>query len=58
MDLFIPLLRANFEFPDTYCYGGDTIFNCSISISISIFGGRDETQITFYQLESWQDFFV
>jgi medium-chain acyl-[acyl-carrier-protein] hydrolase len=54
MDLFLPLLRADFELADTYCYEGDAIFNCPITV----LGGEKDIGISFAQLESWQNFFV
>jgi surfactin synthase thioesterase subunit len=54
MDLFLPLLRADFELADTYCFEGDSVFNCPISV----LGGEEDIDISFAQLESWQNFFV
>jgi surfactin synthase thioesterase subunit len=53
MDLFLPLLRADFELADTYCYNGDLVFDCPISV----LGGKDDVDISFEQLSSWQNFF-
>lgn len=54
MDLFLPVLRADFELSDTYCYNGNAQFNCLITV----LGGINDIDISREQLQSWQDFFV
>ncbi|MBO1255102.1 thioesterase [Alteromonas sp. 5E99-2] len=54
MDLFMPLLRADFELVDTYCYLGTAKLNCQITI----LGGIDDTDISKEQLANWQQFFI
>jgi len=54
MEIFLPLLRADFELADTYYYQEDNVFNCPISV----LGGKDDVAISLEQLQSWQNFFV
>jgi len=53
MELFLPLLKADFEIADRYCYTGKARFNCPISV----FGGEDDVDICISKLNSWGDFF-
>jgi surfactin synthase thioesterase subunit len=53
MELVLPLLRADFEMADTYCYKGNARFNCPITI----LGGKDDS-ITIEQLHNWGQFFT
>jgi len=53
MELFLPLLKADFEIADRYCYTGKVRFNCPISV----FGGEDDVEICLSKLNSWGDFF-
>lgn len=53
MSLCLPLLRADFELSDTYCYTSDTKFDCPISV----LGGDDDTDITHDDLLSWGRYF-
>jgi medium-chain acyl-[acyl-carrier-protein] hydrolase len=53
MDLFLPLLKADFEIADRYYYQGQARFNCSISV----FGGEDDFDISRSMLNSWGDHF-
>jgi medium-chain acyl-[acyl-carrier-protein] hydrolase len=52
MDLFIPLLRADFEIADTYSYQGNEKFDCLLTVL-----GGEEDDITIEQLNSWKKFF-
>ncbi|NRD75046.1 thioesterase [Shewanella sp. VB17] len=53
MELFLPLLRADFEISDRYCYQEDDKY----AVDLTVLGGEDDT-ITFETLESWGDFFT
>jgi len=53
MELFLPLLKADFELADRYYYTGTSGFNCPISV----FGGQDDTGISLSELNSWGDLF-
>ena len=52
MELYLPLLRADFKLADTYQYSSDTVFDCPISV----FGGKDD-DVTRDDLQSWESFF-
>jgi surfactin synthase thioesterase subunit len=54
MDLFLPLLKADFEIADRYLYRGNVRFNCDVSV----FGGEDDIDINLSMLNSWGDFFT
>lgn len=54
MELFLPLLRADFEIADKYCYAATADFNCPISV----LGGEDDIEISLLQLESWGELFT
>ena len=51
MDLFLPLLRADFAVCETYHYSPETPLNCSISA----FGGLQDKEVSYQDLEKWQD---
>jgi surfactin synthase thioesterase subunit len=53
MELFLPLLRADFEIADNYCFTGNVSFNCPIFV----LSGEEDIDITQFHLESWGDFF-
>ncbi|MFT6835423.1 MAG: medium-chain acyl-[acyl-carrier-protein] hydrolase [Francisellaceae bacterium] len=53
MALFLPLLRADFEIADNYCFADKAVFNCPIYV----LSGKDDVDITQFHLESWGDFF-
>ena len=53
MELFLPLLKADFEIADRYCYKGEVRLNCPISV----FGGEYDVDICLSKLNSWGDFF-
>ena len=52
LNLFLPMLKADFEIAHDYCYKGNSIFNCPISV----FGGQDD-EIDTSSLASWEDSF-
>jgi medium-chain acyl-[acyl-carrier-protein] hydrolase len=54
MDLFLPLLKADFEIADNYCYSANNIFHCPITI----FGGESDIEVSLLELTSWGDFFT
>jgi len=54
MELYIPLLRADFQIADTYSCSSDVKFDCPVSV----FGGEDDDEISFSDLSSWNDFFL
>jgi medium-chain acyl-[acyl-carrier-protein] hydrolase len=53
MELFLPLLKADFEIADKYYYQGNTRFNCPISV----LGGEEDVEISLSDLCSWGIFF-
>ncbi|MFT6195460.1 MAG: surfactin synthase thioesterase subunit [Cognaticolwellia sp.] len=53
MELFLPLLRADFEIAYTYSYIGCAIFECPITV----LGGDNDIEITHEHLASWEHFF-
>jgi medium-chain acyl-[acyl-carrier-protein] hydrolase len=53
MELFLPLLKADFEIADRYHYTGEARFNCPISV----LGGEDDVNICLSKLSSWGNFF-
>ncbi|NQY65012.1 MAG: thioesterase [Alteromonadaceae bacterium] len=54
MEIFLPLLRADFEIAHKYCYAGKTIFNCPISV----LGGDNDEDISLLQLNCWDELFT
>lgn len=53
MDLFLPVLRADFEIADTYCTE-KSVVNCPITV----FGGEDDGTTTVQEMEAWQELFA
>jgi surfactin synthase thioesterase subunit len=51
MDLFLPILRADFEMVDTYEYEKDNPLSCPITV----FGGLDDHLTPSFELESWKE---
>ena len=51
MQLLLPLLRADFAVSETYIYSPETPLNCSISA----FGGLQDKEVSYQDLEKWQD---
>ena len=51
MELFLPLLRADFAVSETYIYSPEAPLNCSISA----FGGLQDKEVPFEDLEKWGD---
>ncbi|KGJ86793.1 thioesterase II family protein [Colwellia psychrerythraea] len=54
MDLFLPMLKADFEIADKYCYNKNETFNCPISV----LGGEDDFDITYSKLSGWGEHFT
>lgn len=52
MEMFLPLLRADFEVSDTYCYQGNGKFDCPISVLT----GEDD-DISIDDLNAWGKWF-
>ncbi len=53
MELYLPLLRADFKLAETYSCTSNHRFDCSISV----LGGDNDTDVTNDDLQSWGDFF-
>jgi medium-chain acyl-[acyl-carrier-protein] hydrolase len=51
IQIFLPILRADFTVLDTYVYTHQPPFN----IPISVFGGLQDTEFIDYELEAWQE---
>ena len=51
MELFLPILRADFEVLETYTYNHAPPLECPISV----FGGLQDTQVTIEELEAWRE---
>lgn len=51
MQLFIPLIRTDFEVVETYVYRDDKRLDCPISC----FGGRQDRRVSHEELEAWRD---
>lgn len=51
IQLFLPILRADFTVLDTYIYTNQLPLNCPISV----FGGLQDKEFTDYQLEAWRE---
>jgi medium-chain acyl-[acyl-carrier-protein] hydrolase len=49
MQLFLPILRADFSICGTYPYVSEPPLNCPISV----FGGIDDSEETNERLEAW-----
>jgi medium-chain acyl-[acyl-carrier-protein] hydrolase len=54
MELFLPLLKADFEVADKYCYTGEVRFDCPVSV----LGGEDDVDISLANLNGWGCFFT
>ena len=54
MDLFLPMLKADFEIADKYCYNKNETFNCPISV----LGGEEDFDISLSKLNGWGDHFT
>ena len=50
LDLFLPLLKANFEMCETYVYRCEAPLNCPISV----FGGLEDSRISQRDLDPWK----
>lgn len=50
MELFLPVLRADFAVCETYCYAPEEPLNCSITA----FGGNDDRRVSREELSAWQ----
>ncbi|WJG11197.1 alpha/beta fold hydrolase [Aliiglaciecola sp. LCG003] len=53
MDLFLPLLRADFKLSNDYQFKHEHRFNCKASI----FGGQDDIDVGLDDLNAWQQMF-
>jgi medium-chain acyl-[acyl-carrier-protein] hydrolase len=51
MDLFLPILRADFSIIETYTYRAEVPLSCPISA----FGGIQDSKVTLDRLGAWQD---
>jgi medium-chain acyl-[acyl-carrier-protein] hydrolase len=51
MDLFLPILKADFSIIETYTYREDTPLSCSISA----FGGIQDIKVSRDSLNAWRD---
>jgi len=51
MELFLPILRADFEVLETYTYNHEPPLECPISV----FGGLQDTQVTIEELQAWRE---
>jgi surfactin synthase thioesterase subunit/phosphopantetheinyl transferase len=51
MQLFLPLLRADFAVSETYAFQGDQPLDCPISA----FGGLHDGQVTAEEVEAWRE---
>ncbi|RUS95439.1 thioesterase [Trichormus variabilis SAG 1403-4b] len=51
IQLFLPILRADFTVLDTYIYTNQPPLDCPISV----FGGLQDKEFTDYQLEAWRE---
>jgi medium-chain acyl-[acyl-carrier-protein] hydrolase len=51
MQLFLPLLRADFAVSETYTYSPEAPLNCSISA----YGGLQDKEVSYQDLEKWRD---
>lgn len=54
LELFIPLLRADFQLGETYCFQHQKQFNCPVTV----FGGSDDKDVSIEHLNGWDKFFV
>jgi medium-chain acyl-[acyl-carrier-protein] hydrolase len=51
MQFLLPLLRADFAVCETYVYSSQALLNCSISA----FGGLQDKEVSYHDLEKWRD---
>lgn len=51
MQLFVPILRADFAVLETYHYTPEPPLNCSISV----FGGLLDSEVSCDELQAWQE---
>ncbi|MBD2568834.1 thioesterase II family protein [Anabaena lutea] len=51
IQLFLPILRADFTVLDTYIYTNQLPLDCPISV----FGGLQDKEFTDYELEAWKE---
>jgi medium-chain acyl-[acyl-carrier-protein] hydrolase len=51
LDLFLPILRADFELLESYCYADEPPLNCPISA----FGGYQDSQATELEVAGWRN---
>lgn len=50
LELFVPLLRADFAISETYVYTKDEPLDCPISV----FGGLEDSEVSRDELEAWR----
>jgi len=50
LELFLPVLRADFAVCETYCYTTEEPLDCSITA----FGGNDDRRVSREELSAWQ----
>ncbi len=51
MQLFLPVLRADFAMYETYHYAVDGLLDCSLAA----FGGLEDSEVSRRDIEAWQD---
>ena len=51
MELFLPLLRADFSLYESFVYASEGALNCPISV----FGGDDDTEVSIATLIAWKE---
>jgi medium-chain acyl-[acyl-carrier-protein] hydrolase len=51
MQLFLPILRADFAVLETYIYRLEPLLECPITV----FGGLEDTEVDCNQLQAWQE---
>jgi len=51
LQLLMPALRADFEVVGTYSYAAEAPLECPISV----FGGREDSEVSEKELEEWRD---
>lgn len=54
MQMLLPQLKADFCLAYEYQYTGDI----KLDIPLSIFSGKEDTEITYNQLQKWGDYFI
>jgi surfactin synthase thioesterase subunit len=50
MEMYLPLLRADFSIDETYIYYEDNPLDCPISA----FGGSEDKEANWQELEAWR----